>query len=137
MSALGADRAATTQKPAELSHLPYPLREFAYRYAIEHRKTSEWSIFFNVSGRTIRNWKHHPAVVKHVDQIKTIRITELQAMALQAERLALHKLCELMNQSILSGRTKDILKAATTVLGICGTIEQARADAERYIGPAG
>lgn len=79
-------------------------------------------------------WKRHPAVVKHVDQVKVTRITELREMALRAERLALDKLCEIMNQSVLSGSTKEVLKAAVTILGICGTIEQAKADAEKYSG---
>lgn len=72
--------------------------------------------------------------ITHVDQTKTIRITELREMALGADRLALQKLCEVLNQSVLGGKTKDVLKAAVTILGICGTIEQARADADRCFG---
>jgi hypothetical protein len=50
--------------PWEVPDLPDKIRDFAYKYGLEHRSRKEWAELFRVTPQTIDIWRVNPKVVR-------------------------------------------------------------------------
>lgn len=107
--------------PEELPILPDPLREFAYRYAVDLPKHYEmWGRIFNVRAETIKHWLYREDVVAYIKKIRYDRRLAMEERLQRLEISAIDKLQSLLEQPFLPETMREIREGIQDVLTLLG-----------------
>jgi hypothetical protein len=96
--------------PDELPQLPERMREFAFRYATEFRRTADWAQIFHVSPFTVRNWLLKPKVMQYILKLKQERQSLMIERVTDLEATAYRKLREILDIPFVSVEAAELVR---------------------------
>jgi len=99
----------------DLPFIPERQRDFAFHYAIEYRRMSQWAKMYNVKVSTISAWLRNPGVQAYIGLIRYQRRVYNFAMSVSLERSAYKALNGVLNKKITSDTIGAVLSAAKFV----------------------
>ncbi len=110
-------------------------REFAFRYATEHRKGKEWCEIFKISRYTLRNWLAREDVAQYIAKIRRDRNSLMSERLLSLEKKAYAKLDSLLDLDIADVDNAQIVQTSIRdVLSMMGADINGKGSANK--GPA-
>lgn len=120
-----------SSKPIEeLPKLPERLRDFAFRYATEHRTRNEWARIFHVSVYTVDRWRKNPHVMQYYLIIRSQRQALMFERLSSLEKKAYERLSDILNMPLSSSNVDVIRRAILDVLSITQSGRLPKSDSE-------
>ncbi len=96
---------------SKLPKLPEYKRDFAFRYATEHKKQTEWASLYSVHINIIAKWLKDPGIQTWIAVVKMERRTWMYGQRLNLERKMFTMMNSLLDMRVTADNAKEALDA--------------------------